>query len=239
MSYERSARYYDAIYESLKDYRREATRVQQLAREHGFMSGHRLLDVACGTGLHDQYLIEWYDVEGLDSSEAQLEVARQRLPHVTFHHGDMVSFDLGREYDVVTCLFSAIGHLSSEQLRPAVATMARHLAPGGVLMVEPWLLPDMWNPERVLSADFVDRSDLKIARITQSRREGDITRLEMHHLGGRPNHIEYFVEHHDLTLFTEQQYLNAFRNAGLEAWRDIDGLSDNGRGLFIGRKLAG
>lgn len=235
MSYEQSARVYDAIYESIKDYAAEAKCVNDLVSRHGRSPGNRLLDVACGTGLHDQYLLRWYDVEGLDLSEAQLAIARKRLPALRFHRADMVSFDLGQHYDVVTCLFSAIGHVDEKELQPAIAAMAKHLSPGGLLIVEPWLLPEMWKPGHV-SADFVDLPDLKVARITRSTRCGNVTTLEMHHLVGDGKATEHFVEHHAVTLFTKEAYLGAFRAAGLEAWRDEEGLSSNGRGLFLGRQ---
>ena len=76
-----------------------------------------------------------------------LEVARARHPEITFHQGDMRTFDLGRRFDVVTCLFSSIGYLRSpSDLRAAVINMARHLQPGGVLIIEPWLTEETWTP---------------------------------------------------------------------------------------------
>ena len=89
MGYERSAPVYDAIYEDKKDYRRESEQLHRLIEHHQRSPGRTLLDVACGTGLHDQFLRQWYDVEGLDASEAQLAVARQRLPTMTFHWADI------------------------------------------------------------------------------------------------------------------------------------------------------
>jgi SAM-dependent methyltransferase len=73
-----------------------------------------------------------------------LEVAVGRLPGVPLHEVDMLTMDLGRRFDAVTCLFSSIGYAHTpERLQAAVATMARHLEPGGVLVLEPWLWPDM------------------------------------------------------------------------------------------------
>jgi len=131
MGYERSAPVYDAIYEERKDYRRESEQLHRLIEHHQRSPGRSLLDVACGTGLHDQFLRQWYDVEGLDASEAQLAVARQRLPTMTFHWADMADFDLARRYDVVACLFSAVGHLTTvADLHRGIAAMSRHLQPG-------------------------------------------------------------------------------------------------------------
>lgn len=236
MSYEQSASVYDAIYTQMKDYRREAERLYSIVENLRRSGGWSLLDVACGTGLHAEYLSDWYLVEGLDISEAQLAIARKRLPKRPFYHDDMRTFNLGRQYDVVTCLFSAIGHLTSREMPVAVANMARHLKPGGVLVIEPWLQPHMWRPGYI-GADFVDRPDLKVARISRSTREGNVIKLVMDHLVGRLEGTEHFVERFDLTMIGLDGFRAAFAHAGLEFSHDPDGLSDNGRGLFIGRKL--
>ena len=73
-----------------------------------------------------------------------LAVARQRLPELTLRQGDMRTFDLGKQFDAITCLFSAIGYMPTiDDVRAAIGNMAHHLRPGGVLLVEPWLTPDM------------------------------------------------------------------------------------------------
>jgi hypothetical protein len=60
-----------------------------------------------------------------------LEIAQAKHPGIAFHHGDMVDFDLGRQFDVVASLFSSIGYLgTSDRLALAVANMARHVRAG-------------------------------------------------------------------------------------------------------------
>lgn len=187
--------------------------------------------MACGTGLHADVLRRWYHVEGLDLSEDQLAVARKRLPDVTFYQADMTSFDTGKTYDAVTCLFSAIGELLDvEQVNSAIHAMALHLKPGGVLIVEPWLRPEQFNEGRVWSV-FVDEPALKVARITVAERHGKIVDLYMHYMVGRPGSVEKFVEHHQEALHTVDEYMNAFKLAGLDTAYDAEGLI--GRGLYI------
>jgi len=112
--------------------------------------------VACGTGLHAEAFQRWYHVEGLDWSPGQLAVARERLPNVKLYQADMTNFATRKHYDVVTCLCSAIGELLDiEQVNRAVTTMANHLKPGGVLLVEPWLRPEQLREGRIW-AEFVD-----------------------------------------------------------------------------------
>jgi SAM-dependent methyltransferase len=96
--FSRSQRYYDAIY-SGKDYAQEAAHVKRLIAEHKRSDGNTLLDVACGTGGHVPYLGDDFAYEGLDLDPEMLALARWRFPDVTFYHGDMVDFALGRQFD--------------------------------------------------------------------------------------------------------------------------------------------
>jgi SAM-dependent methyltransferase len=228
--FSRSARIYDAIYASIRDYPREAAELDALiqARRPG---ARTLLDVACGTGGHLEHM-KGYEAEGLDLDPEMLAIARERLPDVTFQEGDMASFDLGKRFDAVVCMFSSIGYVKTEErLRSAIASMARHLEPGGVLVVEPWLTPDVWM-DRHVGAVFVDEPELKIARINVAEREGSISIVEFEYLVGTPDGVERFTERHELGLFTVEQHLEAFLAAGLEAEHDPEG--PMGRGLYIG-----
>jgi SAM-dependent methyltransferase len=228
--FSRSARIYDAVY-SWKDYPREAELVHELvqARKPG---AETLLDVACGTGAHLAELRRRYRCEGLDRNADLLAVARERLPDLPLHEGDMRDFDLGRRFDAVTCLFSSIGYmLTVPDLDAAVAAMARHLEPGGVLVVEPWLRPEAVVTPHV-GAVFVDEPELKIARVNTIEVDGRRSSFEFHFLVGTPDGVQHFTEPHELRLFTHEEYLAAFNAAGLAAEHDEEGLM--GRGLYTG-----
>jgi SAM-dependent methyltransferase len=228
--FSRSARLYDAVYASIRDYPREAAELDRLIQERR-PGARTLLDIACGTGAHLEHLTG-YEVEGLDLDPEMLGVARERLPNVPLHEGDMADFDLGKRFDAVVCMFSSIGYVrTAERLRSAVASMARHLEPGGVLVVEPWLSPEVWV-DRHVGAVFVDQPELKIARMNVGEREGNLSIFEFEYLVGTPNGLERFNERHELGLFTVEQYLEAFRAAGLEVDHDPEG--PMGRGLYIG-----
>lgn len=229
----KSQRFYDAVY-SEKDYAGEAERLKRFIAAHKRSDGSALLDVACGTGGHAPYLRDDFAYEGLDLDPEMLALARARHPHIPFHLGDMVDFDLGRQFDVVCCLFSSIGYTRTvPRLRQAIATMARHARPGGLVIIAPFISPDAWIPGQP-HALFVDQPDLKLARMNVSgvAENGTVAILEFHYLVATSEGVEQFSEHHELGLFTDEQYRDAFESAGLEVAYDAEGLI--GRGIYIG-----
>jgi SAM-dependent methyltransferase len=231
--FSKTAQYYDVIY-SWKDYPGEVKRITEIIDREKRSDGNRLLDVACGTGMHMQLLSRTFEVEGLDMDENLMELARERVPGALFHQADMIDFKLDARFDVITCLFSSIGYVKTkENLQRAISCMADHLKIGGVLIIEPWLTPDKIQTDTI-HAKFVDEPGLKIARMNTSRVIDGITVFDFDYLIGTPEGIEHFVERHELGNFTVEETMAAFRLAGLEVTYDSDGLM--GRGLYTGRR---
>ena len=67
-----------------------------------------------------------------------------------------------------------------------------------------------------------------------SERRGALSVLDIHYLVGTPEGIEQFNEVHELCLFTHEQYVEAFQQAGMGVEYDAAGFF--GRGLYIGTK---
>jgi SAM-dependent methyltransferase len=231
--FSKTARYYDKFY-AFKDYAGEAEVLLALISECLRSGGKQLLDVACGTGLHIEHLKAHFEVEGLDLEPELLELAQARNPDIPFHQGDMIDFDLGRTFDVVTCLFSSIGYVRTlDNLNRAVRCMANHLKPGGLLLVEPWFTPGDWHPGTP-HAMLIDEPQLKIARLNTSFAEGRLSYFDFHYLIATPQGTEHLVERHELGLFEWEEMRVAFETAGLEPSYDAKGLT--GRGLWCGQR---
>ena len=216
ISFGRSSSVYDALYEAAgKNYAAEADELDRLIQDR--RPGSRsLLDVACGTGAHLQHLADRYDVTGVDQSTEMLGAAAARLPGADLVAGDMRSFDLARRFDVVTCLFSAIGYMPSPaDLDTAIRTMTAHLNERGVLIVDGWVRPEAWTDPGSVQALSCHTGGTAAARVVRSRRTGTRTTLELHFLIGTVHGVDYLTEVHELTLFEDQQYRAAFERAGL------------------------
>jgi len=260
-TYERSAAVYDVMNAARgKSYADEVATLLRLVRER-VDDAASLLDVACGTGLHLVHLRDELRVEGVEPHPRLRAIAQTRLEGVPLHDGDMRTFDLGRRFDVVTCLFSAIGYmLTLDDLHAAIDRMAAHVSPGGLLVVEPWFHPEAWIDGLVM-AESATTGDLAIARLSHSRREGHVSHFDFYWTVGRGptldatpdlaafvlpdgdhddkhdgkhDAVEQWIEPHRVALWSDAQYRDAFAAAGLDVEHDADGLI--GRGLYLGHR---
>lgn len=232
-SYDEIATLYDSIY-AWKDYAGEVRRLRGLLARAGIPTGASLLDVACGTGNHLVHLARHYQVIGLDANPRMLAVARRKLPRVRLIRARMQDFDQPQRFDAILCLFSAIGYARSRaETRRTLHNLARHLVPGGVLIVEPWIEPKRYLPGHV-HLMTVNEPELKVARITVGRRRGNRSLMAMHYLVGTTKGVRYFREQHDLTMVPLTDLRRWLMAEGLSVRVLQKGLT--GRGLLIGRR---
>lgn len=226
---------YDFLYGEFKDYPGETAQVAALLHDR-CPRAKSLLDVGCGTGRHAALLMSehGYEVDGLDIESGFLEIARARCPRGTFFRGDMASFDLGRAYDAVLCLFSSIGYVRTvERLALAARSLLRHVKPGGLVLVEPWFGPHDFQGGSV-HLHTVEREELKVARVSRSEVREGLSWMEFQYLVADPGEIRHLREVHELGLFTKEEMLDALQNGGArEVSHDPEGLT--GRGLYLAR----
>ena len=227
-----SADLYDIIYSGFKNYPEETGKVAGLIRRV-HPGARTVLDIACGTGEHARLLSQdhGFAVDGIDLDSGLLAIAARKNPAGNFDRADMISFDLGTRYDVVTCLFSSIGYAgTSENLRSALACFRRHLAPGGVAIVEPWFPPGVLSHGRV-SIRSAGTGEMNVCRMSHVTVEGRRPSLRFDYLIGTAAGITHATETHELGLFTVEEMLAGFADAGLSASYDPAGIAD--RGLYI------
>ncbi len=225
----KTVEYYDLIY-SFKDYVAEAGKIRALIR-NAHPDARSVLDVACGTGEHAKALSQDFAVDGIDLEPGFVDIARRKMPSGSFVVADMRQFQLGKKYDVVQCLFSSIGYLTSgDEVIAALRCFGDHLAEGGIILVEPWLTPDVWRVGSPFLTPPVDRPEIKICRMSVSGRDGHLSLLEFHYLIANADGVEYLREDHRLALYTVDEMLAFFQAAGLEASYEPEGIF--GRGLY-------
>lgn len=230
--YSLSSPLYDQIY-SWKDYGKEARVIRALVRRYGPRGARSLLDVACGTGGHLAHLARWFRASGVDANPRMLSIARRKLPGTHLVVGRMQTFRLREQFDVITCLFSSIGYARSEgDLVRTLRNLARHLAPGGIVIVEPWLTPRDYHVGHVAFMSCGTR-EAPLVRMNVSDLRRGRSVMNMHHLGLVDGQVRHWVERHEMALFDRPTMRRAFRAAGLEV-RYLSGAFPLDRGLYLG-----
>lgn len=100
-----------------------------------FPAGSALLDLGCGGG--GATISEWADhfaLLGVDSSPAQVALARASVPNATFMVADMAELEFSRaSFDVVTALYSLI-HIPRDEHDALLGRVAGWLRPGGLFV---------------------------------------------------------------------------------------------------------
>jgi SAM-dependent methyltransferase len=230
--YERSAHLYDLMYVR-RDYTTTAEEIHALATE-ALPDARDLLDVGCGTGRHLEVLSRWYHGEGLDINPRMIEQTQARCPGLGLYEDDMRTFEIEPSFDLITCLFSAIGHVETvEGMRRSVTRMAAHLRSPGLLIVEPWFTPEtFWDGH--LAANFHGETETKLAWMYRQRKEDLVAILDIHYLVGGEGQPEYIAERQVLGLFTREEMTAALEDAGLEV--DYRESSIWNRGLYIAQR---
>jgi SAM-dependent methyltransferase len=115
-----------------EEYIEEVEQFYEILRKYSRIEARTLLDLGCGGGHNDNTLKRYFEVTGVDVSEAMLSLARRLNPEVTYLLGDMRTVRLGKTFDVVFIADSIDYMLTLDDLRAAFVTAFVHLKPGGV-----------------------------------------------------------------------------------------------------------
>lgn len=236
MRYELGAELYDAVGEVQgRDAQAEATRVRAAWETAVPIRRPRVLDVACGTGVHLACFRSHADVVGVDHSGPMLVVAARRLPGVPLHEQTMEALDLPGDFDVITCLLSSVGYpLGAVGLHRALRRMHAHLRPSGALVVEPG--PSRAAAERLQFPPLLfEMRGLLVERRT--RRTLLPRRMVLHH--------EFRISHgahrstlhdlHEVSLRDLHEHRTAMERAGFRV--QLLQPADGSAPLLVGRPL--
>lgn len=236
--YSGNAKYYDLIYGG-KDYQKEVQILCQLISEYKRSDGKQLLDIACGTGSHLKYLSETFACEGIDINSELIEIAINKVPNSTFVKANMLNFNLRKKYDIITCLFSAIGYTKTlNNLKKALNSFYSHLKDGGVVLIEPWFTKN--SKDFIVNVPFMtshESDNVKISRISIANIENNLSTMDTHYIVGETGKgINHFSEKHTLGLFDKDEFLEIMTRVGFRAKFLEGGISGEGRGLYVGVK---
>jgi ubiquinone/menaquinone biosynthesis C-methylase UbiE len=241
LQYKDLAKYYDIVTKS-KDYSREARILKGIISRYKISRGKRLLDVGCGTGRHLMYLVSDFDCTGLDLHEEMLKVARKNVPRATLVRANMTDFRLRSRFDVILCMFSAIGLVRTyANLEKTIKNFSNHLKNGGITIIENDSFSFLRSPVQYMNLLTAETSDIKIARVEYYRRKGNVLiEREDYMVAQRGRGIRHFADLQYVGMFELKRTMRIMEQAGLTP-KFLKGALHRGNGLLIGRKsiLAG
>lgn len=150
--YETLARVYDMSGQSRFSLKMVSYMLEILALRRA--KPRKIVDLACGTGAAAVALARRkFDVAGVDGSQAMLARAQARAARwkvaVDWRQQSLTALDLPGGYDLATCFFDSLNHLTDPaELRQALYGVRRILAPGGLFFFDMntrYALEKVWN----------------------------------------------------------------------------------------------
>lgn len=142
-----------------------------------------VLELGCGTGRVTLPIARaGVPIVGLDAAAPMLRVARHKaegVPGIRWHEGDMRDFELEERFGLIFIPYRSFLHLlTTEDQRAALATIRRHLQPGGrlalnifnpaITTIAAWM-GELSGAQRHL-LDYRDTASHKRHTVWQSRR---------------------------------------------------------------------
>lgn len=135
--YDNLADSYDMLISWKRRLKREKPFFKRIFKEYGVK---RILDTACGTGMHAIAFHDWgYHVTGSDLNGKMVEKSRENAGErgIEFIQAGFTDMEkVGGMYDAVTCLGNSLPHvLADDDLLASLASMYGAILPGGVLII--------------------------------------------------------------------------------------------------------
>jgi SAM-dependent methyltransferase len=134
-------------------------------RRVGVAAGARVLEVGCGSGVFLRLAADrGAEVDGLDASEALLEIARTRVPEAELRLGDLQA--LPYEDDVFDLVAGFNAFFFADDMVAALREARRVAKPGAPVVIQVWGRPDRCELEGMkhAAAPFLPPPDPKAVR---------------------------------------------------------------------------
>ncbi len=186
----------------------------RIIKENSLIETKSMLHLASGAGVYDYTFKRHFQVTGVDISDGMLDVARELNPEVEYVKGDMRTIELTRLFDAVV-VPDAIAYMTNRNdLQQTLTTAAKHLKPGGVLLIVAHTKEEFRENNFAYSGsgDGVDVTVFENNYILKPA--GDQYEATITYLIRRAGELKVYTDRHLLGLF------------GLETWQEL--LYDHG-----------
>ena len=165
------SKYYDLLNQD-KDYKSEAQFIISKIRDF-FPHAKTILNIGCGTGLHDPYFAEeGFELTGIDFSGQMLSIAKEKNSRLgcKYIQGDACNLNLDQKFDAVISIFHVLSYQTSNQkVEEYFRGIKRHLNKNGIAIFDYWYGPAVLNIRPNKRTREAESHDLKILRHASTR----------------------------------------------------------------------
>ncbi|MCP4640756.1 MAG: class I SAM-dependent methyltransferase [bacterium] len=203
-----------------------ARKAGRIEREGPFLTwcleqapGNRVADLACGTGLHAQFLAErGAEVAAFDLSEEMIAYASQARAHprIDYRTGDMREIQ-GGPWDLLLCLGNSLSLLSNAaDLTAFFEGAAKNVELGGVLVTQSLnYAADKAQKPRHRTEEATE-AGANIVAVKSLVPHGDVTYLTLNFFVEEEGDVRTVAESAVLRHWTPEDLKTAAHQAGLE-----------------------
>jgi len=204
------------------EYAEEAALYVEMIRDNASRPVREVLELGSGGGNNASHMKRHFSMTLVEPSDGMRASSERLNPECEHPPGDMRSVRLGRLFDAVF-VHDAVMYMTAEvDLRAALATVAAHLAPGGVALVAPDATAETFSEETEHGGGRDEESG-RVARYlswTLAPAETGETSFETHYAFLLREPDGRVLSAHDVHregLFPRATWLRLFREVGLQA----------------------
>jgi SAM-dependent methyltransferase len=174
--------YYDLFYQD-KGYLKEAQYIVGLLKTLT-PGASKLIELGSGTGNYSRYFSDaGFTITGIEKSGTM--VTRSLLKSIKnfkplLH--DIVSFDLGEEYDAAVSLFDVMCYLTrTDDLLSCFNSVAQNLKKGGVFIFDSWYTPAVYSSPPVVRIKRAENDEFHITRLAEPEMDYQCNTVNVHY----------------------------------------------------------
>ncbi len=203
-----------------EEYAEEAALYVDMIRSAANGPVREVLELGSGGGNNASHMKRAFDLTLVEPSDGMREISRALNPECAHIDGDMRTVRLGHTFDAVF-VHDAVDYMTTEEdLGAALATVAAHLAPGGVALIAPDATAETFT-ESTEHGGGEDGSGCRARYLqwTLPPASGETSHLThyaflLHEPDGRVSAVH---DTHRCGLFSRAAWLRLFGEAGLAA----------------------
>lgn len=213
--YNKIAKIYDLMYTRENGYDHKAQVVWVDKYAHKLKLPKKMLDLACGTGIHLQYFKGLgYNCQGIDASKGMLKVAKKRLKGVQLKQGFFEDFKLKQPVPIITSFFNAMSYNKSTiQLKDTFKNVQSNLTKGGIFVFDVFCID---KPKPFFGIKKFENGKIKMSRTIAAHptKKGFVSTMYYIVYNGKKSEI--ISETSIRGAFSKKQVIHCLKDAGFK-----------------------